>query len=643
MATPSTRTPAENAVNGGPYVASLESYRTLVESIGDYAIFMLDRDGYIRSWNLGAEKIKGYTGPEIIGKHFSQFYTADALRRDWPAFELRMAERDGRFEDEGWRVRKDGSHFWANVVITALRDPSGKLTGFGKVTRDLTERRNFEQTLRESEETLRLLIESVKGYAISMLDPGGRVISWNSGAEQINGYRREEVIGQHFSLFYTPEALLQQKPERELATARMQGRAEDEDWRVRKDGSLYWANVAISAVYDAGGTLRGFALVTRDMSDRKRMEALEVSAQRMSEFLATLAHELRNPLAPVRNAINAMKLQPDDPLVAARCQGLIDRQITHLTRLVDDLLDVGRITAGKIALRLAPVRVGEIISLGVEAARPALDLRNQSIALHTPAQNVLLRADATRLVQVVQNLLLNAAKFSPPGSKIRISATAVDRAVILEISDPGCGISPGALEDIFVLFAQERDWHGEHGGGLGIGLSLCRSLVALHGGSISAASPGQGLGSTFTVRIPLGDVKDERAAAPVAQGKGQSLRALVVDDNRDSADSLALLLELEGHQVATAYEGKEALAQAELATPDIVLLDLAMPGLDGFAVIGTLRQQERFKATRFVAMTGFGQPSDRAQTKAAGFEFHLVKPIELAMLQQILAMASNAT
>lgn len=619
-------------------------YRTLVEAIQDYAIFTLDVDGHVSSWNKGAARIKGYKREEILGKHFSQFYTPDAVARHWPDAELKAAAELGRFEDEGWRVRKDGTRFWANVVITALRDADGRLIGFGKVTRDLTDRRRAAEALRQSEETLRLLVEGVKDYAIFMLDPGGHIVSWNSGASYIKGYRRDEIIGRHFSVFYPPEDVAAGKPERHLDLARRAGRVEDEGWRVRKDGSLFWANVTLTAVYDESRTLRGFAKVTRDMSERRRREELERSSQRLNEFLATLSHELRNPLAPVRSALTAMRLAPGDAALANKSLGLIERQVAHLSRLVDDLLDIGRITSGRIELRTGPVEFKDILALAIEGARPALDAKAQRVDVQTPADPIHMDADKTRLVQVMQNLMLNASKFSPPGTIVVIAATAQNRTLEVRVIDQGRGIAPHALEDIFRLFMQESRPGTDVQGGLGIGLSLCRSLVELHGGTIAAASAGPGLGSTFTLRLPLPAAhKADAVQAPTQQAPGpgaaalQAQRILLVDDNRDAADSLAMLLEMYGHEVTIAYDGAEALHVAPRCRPHIALIDLGMPGMDGFEVVRAMRGVAGTEHTRFVALTGFGQPEDRQHTEAAGFDAHLVKPVALEALFSTIA------
>lgn len=614
-------------------------YWMLVQAIEDYAIFLLDASGHIVSWNVGAQKLKGYTAQEIIGQHFSRFYTEEAVARGWPDYELQQASLTGRFEDEGWRVRKDGSTFWSNVVITAIRNEAGILTGFAKITRDLSAQREYLEALRLSEERFRLLVDNVKDYAIFMLDPQGYVVSWNAGAARIKGYTRDEIVGKHFSLFYLPEDAAAGKPARELTIARQLGHVEDEGWRVRKDGTTFWANVNITAVRDESNRLRGFAKVTRDLTERRQREELERSGERMREFLATLAHELRNPLAPVRNAVGVMQLETGLSPVVARARDLIDRQVTHLTRLVDDLLDVGRIMSNKVELRLARVDLGELVTRAIEAARPFTDAHEQLVVPHLPHDPVVLRGDMTRLVQVLQNLLHNASKFSPRGSRIDIGGRVGSQMAVLEVRDSGCGIPLRSLDKIFDLFAQEKECLNLGEGGLGIGLTLCKSLVEMHGGSILASSEGPGCGSTFTLSLPLAAAPSDPPADDTnpAEAEVAPLRILLVDDNRDSADSLAMLLELKGHELRIAYEGEQALHIAPRFVPHLAVIDLAMPKMDGYATLAALRRMPELAETMYAAMTGFGHASDRERTREAGFHAHLVKPVELALFDQLLA------
>jgi len=301
-------------------------YQRMIEQARDYALFIIDPSGRIMSWNLGAERLKGYAPEEIIGRHFSIFYTREALEGGWPAHELQVATVEGRFEDEGWRVRKDGSRFWANVVISALRDDDGKLLGFSKIVRDLTDRRLYEDALRQSEQRFRLMVDAVQDYAIFMLDPEGMVASWNPGAERIKGYRRDEMVGRHFSHFFTEEDIARGKPWEELATARRTGRAEDEGWRVKKNGERFWARVVLTAVHDDEGHLRGFAKVTQDLTERRHAQDLEKAANNVNEFIAMLAHELRNPLAPIKMAVEVMAKAPNDAQTCEAMRQTIDRR-----------------------------------------------------------------------------------------------------------------------------------------------------------------------------------------------------------------------------------------------------------------------------------------------------------------------------
>jgi len=628
--------------------ATERRFESLVQPIEDYAIFLLDVSGHIITWNAGAQRIKGYEPHEIIGKHFSTFYTPDAVQRGWPDHELEQAALHGRFKDEGWRVRRDGGTFWANVVITALRERDGTLSGFAKITRDLTAERRQIEALRLSEERFRLLVESVSDHAIFMLDPDGYVVSWNSGATNLKGYRPAEIVGQHFSTFFLPEDVAAGKPEHELRMAAAQGRSVTEGWRVRKDGSMFWANVTLTAVHDGHGRLSGFAKVTRDLTESRRNTELEHSSEQMKQFLAMLAHELRNPLAPVRNAISMMQLAGDVSPEIAQARDLIDRQIGHLTRLVDDLLDVGRITSGKIELRETRLDLRDIVMRALEAAQPFTAAHRQQIEVHMPDKPIPITGDDTRLVQVLQNLLHNASKFSADGAHIAVDVMLAARAVQIQVRDHGRGIRAEALESIFGLFSQDNAAPGLNDGGLGIGLMLCRSLVELHGGTIEAASAGYGQGSVFTIRLPI--VREgangllpvfhhtRQAAAPVDL---PPLRVLVVDDNRDSADSLAMVLDMKGHDVRVAYSAAQALQQVEGFTPDAALIDIAMPEIDGYAALRELRTRPHLADTVFAAMTGFGQSGDIELTRAAGFEVHLVKPVDVALFDDVLARAAQ--
>ncbi|MEA3116939.1 MAG: hypothetical protein QOI13_209 [Paraburkholderia sp.] len=501
------------------------------------------------------------------------------------------------------------------------------------------------------EERFRILVESVQDYAIFMLDTSGVIVSWNIGAEKIKGYAANEIIGQHFSVFYPPEDLANGKPQSELVTAAAVGRVEDEGWRVRKDGTMFWANVIITAVYATQGgeqKLCGYAKVTRDMTERKRLRDLEAASHHMNEFLATLAHELRNPLAPVSNALSVMMLEPLVSPTLRQCRDMIDRQISHLTRLVDDLLDAGRITTGKIALRITPVDLRDVITRGLEMIRPLLALRQQTVEVRAPDSGVIVKGDMARLVQVAQNLLNNASKFSEHGGHITVTVAEESRAfALLRITDDGCGIESGAIDSIFDLFVQADSWLERRESGLGIGLTLCRWLVEMHGGSISATSEGQGRGATFTMRLPLvgargltdGESEARRAAEKSVR---EGLAVMIVDDNSDSADSMAMLLRMKGHRVHVAYSGAQALALAEgMDTVDVALVDIAMPGADGFTVLRQLKETQAMSKSLFAAMTGFGQESDIERSLSCGFDLHLTKPVQLSQVDALLQRAAE--
>jgi PAS domain S-box-containing protein len=612
-----------------------DRFRLLVDAVQDYGIFMLDITGNVMSWNTGAQRLKQYRPDEIIGRNFSIFYPPEAVAAGWPAEELRRAEQDGRFEEEGWRIRKDGSRFWANVVITALRNPEGKLEGFGKVTRDLTERRAHEEALRESEQRFRLMIEGVRDYAIFMLSPDGVIESWNYGAQLIKGYSPSEVIGKHFSLFYRPEDLEAGKPQAELKMALEQGRAEEEGWRVRRDGSVFWANVAIAPVYDAGRELRGFVKVTRDMTERRRLYELEKSSKRMSEFLAMLAHELRNPLAPIRNAITILQLEPSPSPLVRSSRDMIDRQLSHMTRLVDDLLDVGRLTTGKIRFKAEQVSYNLVVARSIEAVRPLMDARRHRLTTDIPATPLLVQGDATRLAQVLQNLLINAAKFTPEAGEIELKVWQDGTQLYTSVSDNGVGLSPEALSQIFELFSQGDAQTAARESGLGIGLTLARSLVEMHGGTLSAESEGLGRGSRFTFFLP--NAKVSAGAADALQEPGATI--MVVDDNKDSANSLAEVLRLMDCQVKVAYDGPAALELFRQQPPQAILLDLGMPGMNGYEVLSALRSLHGGERVTVAALTGFGTDEDKQRALEAGFDEHLTKPLDFAALQTFLQTA----
>jgi PAS domain S-box-containing protein len=522
-------------------------HRLLVDRVIDYAIFALDPDGRILTWNAGAERLKGYTSEEIIGKHFSIFYPPESLAVDRPGEELEIAKATGRVEDEGWRLRKDGSRFWANVLITALRDDEGKLLGFAKVTRDMTERRAEEEELRLSEQRFRLLVQSVQDYAIFMLDPDGYVTTWNEGAERINGYSAEEIIGQHFSVFTPPEDA--GKPARELEVAARTGKYEEEGWRVRKDGSRFWASVVITAVHDSKGKLAGFAKITRDLTERRaaneralndarrlaaeeaartaaelrerelrelteelsaqteeleqQREQAEAANRVKSEFLAAMSHELRTPLNAIGGYAQLIQLGLSGPVTDEQMKQLdrVQRSQQHLLNVINDILNFSRMEAGRIDYDIHPMSVRDALDAVAPIIEPMAGGLGIALRVDTCGPDAIALADRSKVEQILINLLSNAVKFTENGGAIDLSCGADEKMIWLKIRDTGVGIPPEHLETIFAPFEQVGRSLASPKEGTGLGLTISRDLARGMGGDLTAESK-VGEGSTFTVTLP---------------------------------------------------------------------------------------------------------------------------------------------
>jgi PAS domain S-box-containing protein len=506
------------------------------------------------------------------------------------------------------------------------------------------------ESLGGPQEQHRLLMECVTDYAIFFLDPQGQVAAWNAGAERIFGYSEAEIVGQPFSRFFTPEAVQQGLPAKELQTAATTGRANNDRWLVRKDGRRLWCNGVTTALRDDGGALRGFAKVLRDRTEQKHLEEalhqrareLAEDARRKDEFLAVLAHELRNPLAPVRNALQVMRLGSHDAGLVEEMRAMAERQVDYMTHLVDDLLDLSRISRGLLQLLRKPLDLTQPVQQAVEGVQPLVRERGVLLSVSLPAEPLHVEADPTRLQQVMGNLLSNAAKYTDPGGTILLTARQEDGEVVLRVRDTGIGIAADMLPKIFDLFVQAERRLDRSFGGLGIGLTLVRQLVEMQGGSVAAFSDGPGKGSEFVVRLPaLAEAqKEELRRQQPDQGQPAPLprrRILVVDDNVDAAESLARLLQFEGHDARTSHTGPAALEAAQADPPEMVILDLGMPGMDGFEVARQLRALPGSKEVLLVALTGWAQEDDRRRCYEAGFDGHLPKPVELDALRQFLA------
>jgi two-component system CheB/CheR fusion protein len=524
---------------------------------------------------------------------------------------------------------------------------------------EITERKRAEEALRETNQTLRALIQACP-LAVMVLRPeDGAVQLWNPAAERIFGWTEKEVLGRPVPAV-PPERWdeLRRNLHATLNGRPFQG---EQARRLRKDGS--WIDVNLwSAPLNAPEGMRVLTIVD-DVTERQRLvaergrleeelrqrvEELAAADRRKDEFLAMLAHELRNPLAAISNAGHVLDRKAAsgdgrDPR-SHELIAMIGRQIRHLSRLVDDLLDVSRFSRGRIELRKEPVELRRAIEGAVETARPLVEQRRLRLAVSLPAEPLWLEADLTRIEQVLANLLHNAAKFTEPGGAIEITAGRQGSEAVLTVRDDGAGISPDLLPRVFDLFVQEERSLARSHGGLGIGLTLVRALVERHGGAIEAASGGPGRGSTFTVRLPLlaGDFETAgTGTAPVAPAetpeREEPVRILLVEDNLDAAEALSELLRMWGHEVTVAHDGLSALETAKRSRPGVVLLDIGLPGMDGYEVARAMRSVPALTATRLIALTGYGQEADRQRSRLAGVDHHLVKPVDLEQLRSLLS------
>jgi PAS domain S-box-containing protein len=495
--------------------------------------------------------------------------------------------------------------------------------------------------LAHTQELYDALAQHVRDVAIVMLDREGHVATWNAGAQRILGYEEHEILGQNFRLFFTPEDIAAGRPAYELRQARERGSVEDDNWLVRKGGCRFYGSGITSRL--PGEPLR-YAKIFRDLTDRRRLEEeahrraeqLAAADRSKDEFLAMLSHELRGPLAPMANALEILRLEASPSGTARQARAILERQVRHMTRLVDDLLDLARISRGKIALRMERVELNAVLDRAVESSRPFIEQRLHTLVVNRTQRPVWLTADPARLQQAVNNLLGNAAKYTLPGGRIWLTATCADGCASVSVRDTGIGIPAALLDNVFALFVQGERTVDRAQGGLGIGLTLVKSIVELHGGRVRAMSPGTGQGSEFVLELPVLDAEASAdALRPVAAAQSTT-RILVVDDSLDAADSLAMLLKLEGYEVRTANDGIEAVTVAREFRPDVMFLDIGLPGADGYTVAERIRRDPDLAGATLIAVTGYGQPEDRERSQAAGFRHHLVKPIDPDGLHAVL-------
>jgi PAS domain S-box-containing protein len=617
-------------------------FRILVEGVFDYAIYMLDPSGIVTNWNTGAERLKGYSAEEIVGQHFSRFYTKEDRDTGLPIRILEAAAREGRYEAEGWRVRKDGSRFWASVIIDAIRGEDGALLGFAKVTRDITERRTALDALRESERQFRLLVSGVTDYAIYMLDPNGIVISWNAGAERIKGYSADEIIGQHFSRFYTEPDRSAGIPARALFTATQEGRFEAEGWRVRKDGTMFWANVVIDPIRGEAGELIGFAKITRDISERRNAElALEESqrqrahAQRMDalgQLTGGVAHDFNNLLMIVSGHIHAIKKAVADDPKLSRAANAIAYAAKRGETLTRQLLTFSR----RQTIHPAVMQVAERI----RAARPILESFVSSavrVSIAIGPDIWAIKVDDSEFELALVNLAINARDAMPKGGVLAITAENVSLSVAdtlagiegefvaLRVTDTGSGIGPDVLPKVFDPFFTTK----EIGKGSGLGLSQVHGFAHQSGGTVRIESE-IGRGTTVTIYLPRSQetaeaVEDDRHVENASSGT-----VLIVEDDPQVLSVCVSMLDQLGYTTYAVSGAAAAIEVIEKQHFDLVVSDIVMPGdMDGAALANAIRARK--PELPVLLVTGFSPSTSR-------FEFPILrKPFDLSTLSRTVA------
>ena len=620
---------------------------SIIESSDD-AIISKSLEGFIQSWNAGAERLFGYTAAQAVGRHISLIIPPDRIaEEDQIIASLKAGERIEHFETE--RLRADGDRRLVSLTISPIKDDAGAVIGASKIVRDITDRRRAEA----DREKFVTLVESSTDF-IGICDLSGVPFFVNRagldmvGLDDLEAARRTPV-----SSFFFPED--QDRVTREFLPAVLErGHGEIEiRFRHFKTGQPRWMAYKVLTLPDASGRPIAFATVSQDVTERKRLEdnlrrlASDLSETdcRKNEFLAMLAHELRNPLAPISNAVRALRLAGRDEEAVQSATGMLERQVGQMARLVDDLLDMSRITRGRIELRKRRTELASVVHQSVEAVRAQYTSMSHELTVTLPPRTVYLDADPARLAQIVGNLLNNACKFTDAGGHVSLSVDEEGGEAVIRVRDTGIGIAAEHLPRVFDMFAQADTSLERSRDGLGIGLTLVKTLVEMHGGSVEARSAGIGRGSEFTVRLPTAAEAAEAPPAPRLAPEPTTVprRVLIVDDSEDGAESLAMLLQLAGHETWRAHDGLEAIKAAERVRPDVVLLDIGLPGMNGYEACRSIRKEPWGKDLVLVALTGWGQEEDRLESREAGFDAHLVKPVDVDQLLEFLACLPPTT
>jgi two-component system, chemotaxis family, CheB/CheR fusion protein len=616
----------------------------IVESSHD-AILSKSLDGVITSWNVGAERLYGYTAREAVGRPISFLFPRDRMK-ELDTIDDKVRSGEGITPFETMRVRKDGTLIHVLVTVSPVRDATGRVVGASSIARDISDRKRAEEAVRSSEERYRSLVQAMSSV-VWTTDAGGRFVELQPSWEEYTGQPWEEHRGEGWAAVIHPD-------DRERVEALWREALERKD-RYRSEGRIWSAAggeyrhfVARGVpLLNPDGSVREWVGTVTDVEDRWRAEeALREEARRKDEFLAMLGHELRNPLAPIRNCLHILEQPNVTDEQRGRARETIERQVLHLTRLVDDLLDISRISRGKIFLRRQRLDLVQSVRAAVEDQRGELEGHGITLALELPDRPLWVDGDPTRLSQSLSNLLHNAGKFTEPGGRITVGVAeeAESGTVAVYVQDTGIGIAPEMLARLFEPFSQADGSPDRNRGGLGLGLALVRALIELHGGTVEAESPGPGRGSEFRLHLPL-QAEGEDAMAEseepewtaLAAREGRPRRCLIIEDNVDAAESMGLLLELAGHEVALATDGPSGLEKARQLRPEVVLCDIGLPGgMDGHAVARAFRADPDLASACLIALTGYGQEEDRRRALDAGFDAHLTKPADLERLKRLV-------
>ena len=629
-----------------------EVFRVTLHSIGD-AVITTDLHGHITALNEVAESLTGWSRDDALGQPLDRvFNIVNEVTRQPVENPATRALREGvvvGLANHTLLIKKDGQECPIDDSAAPIRNELGYVSGCVLIFRDVTAQRLLDRDRANQLLTARLLASIVESSndAIISKSLDGTIQSWNAAAERLFGFTAEQAVGKHISLIIPPERIA----EEDAIIARLKHGQRIEHFeteRRRSDGRDIIVSLTISPLKDDAGNVIGASKIARDMSERKRLEDslrklasdLSEADRRKNEFLAMLAHELRNPLAPMSNMLEVLKHSGNNGEVVKQAHDTIERQLAQLVRLVDDLLDLNRITYDRLELRRSDVELAMVVQQAVEVARPLIDAAGQKLTINLPDEAIYLNADRARLAQVFGNLLNNSCKYTRPNGAISLTARRNgNNEVLVSVRDDGAGIPPDKIDSIFDMFMQVDRSSDRSQSGLGIGLTLVKRLVEMHGGSIEARSAGEGQGSEFVVQLPMIDkpaVVSSRVSDVAAEPTSQR-RILIVDDNVDSADSLAMLLEITGNQTYLAHDGVEAIESIEKYRPEVVLLDIGLPKLDGHEVCCRVREQPWGNDIRIIALTGWGQDDDRRKSEEAGFNGHLVKPVDYDKLLALLS------